>query len=317
MEELRWNPIRQEWVIVATHRQTRPLLSRKQCPFCEEVEGAPRELEVISIPNLFPSLLENSRSVSNESPLFAKCPAYGKCEVVIYSKDHDKGLKDQSADSLIELINLWIDRYEELGSKPGIKYVFIFENKGRLIGVTLDHPHGQIYAFPFVPEAIQREVESSKKWMEKHGRCLFCSIIEGEEEKSERIIFENERFVGFVPFFASLPYEVHLYPKSHLGSITQLDDHGKKDLAESIKAIITKYDRFFGFELPYMMMLFQSPTDGKGYPFYHFRIEFRPLHRSKEKIKYLASVESGTGVFINDTLPEEKARELKKTKWKE
>jgi UDPglucose--hexose-1-phosphate uridylyltransferase len=316
MEELRWNPIKEEWVIVATHRQTRPLLPKTHCPFCKGAKEIPEGFKVISIPNLFPSLEEAPSKVKDESQLSLRCPAKGKCEVVIYTEDHRKGLKEQPIEHLIELVNLWINRYDELGSKPWIKYVFIFENKGRLIGVTLDHPHGQIYAFPFIPNSIQREINSSKRWMEKHKKCLFCSIIAGEEAAGKRIIFENGGFIGFIPFFASLPYQVHLYPKAHLGSISQLAEKGKKDLAESIKAIITKYDKLFGFELPYMMMFFQAPTDEKDYPFYHFRIEFRPLHRSKQHIKYLASVESGTGVFINDTLPEAKAKELKEIRWK-
>lgn len=291
--KLRWNPILEEWVIIAPHRSGRPVLP-KECPFCPGGD-VPDEFEVISIPNRFPSLLPNSRS------------AKGFCEVVVYSPKHDVPLKELSTSQVVKLIELWAQRYEELGAYDFVKYVFIFENKGELIGVTLSHPHGQIYAFPFIPPIIERELKVARKWWRK-GKCVFCEVI--KKERRGRV-FSNNSFVCFVPSFARFPYEVHLYPRRHFPSILELEDGEKRDLAESLKLVISKYDNHFSFELPYMMVLHQAPTDGKRYPYYHFHIEFYPLHRDRDKIKYRAGVETGAGTFINPRDPEEVARELR------
>ncbi len=315
MHELRWHPLQKEWVIVAAHRQGRPVMPDNYCPFCNGAEEIPEVFDVLALPNKFASLQENAAKVKGGADgLYKKRRAYGRCEVVVYTSEHNATLKTQPIEHIRKVVDLWDKRYRELGAKEGIEYVFEFENKGALIGVTLPHPHGQIYAFPFVPPKIQNELNSAKEYYGEKKKCIFCEILEKEKAGKVRIICENGRFVAFVPFYARLPYEVHVYPKRHVRSISDLSSAERNSLAQILKEVVSRYDALFSFELPYMMMLFQAPTDGKKHEYFHFHIEFRPMHRSKDKIKYLASVESGAGNFINDTSPEEKAKELRAVK---
>jgi UDPglucose--hexose-1-phosphate uridylyltransferase len=294
MNELRWNPILDEWVIVASHRASRPNLP-EECPFCPGAQEIPEKFDVLALPNRYPSLSQDSHG------------ARGFCEVVIYSPEHNASLRKMSAGHVVKLIDLWRSRYEALGKHDFVKYVFIFENRGEKIGVTLSHPHGQIYAFPFIPPIIERELLSARKYMNKNKKCLFCDIL----KKEKGIVFENAGFVSIVPSFARWSFEVHTYSKRHLGSLGDLKDGEKRNLAESLKEILRKYDKLFDSEMPYMMVLHQIPTDGKKYPHYHFHIEFYPLYRDRNKTQYRASVESGAGTFTNPSLPEESARRLR------
>jgi UDPglucose--hexose-1-phosphate uridylyltransferase len=218
-----------------------------------------------------------------------------------------------SVENIRAVIDLWAERFEDLGRREYVKYVFIFENKGRIIGVTLDHPHGQIYAFPFIPPLIKREIESSRRYWRENGRCLFCTVIEKERKDGLRIICEDGYFICFLPFFARWPYGVHIYPKRHLGAITDLTDEERDSFAMILKRILRKFDNLFNMSFPYMMVLHQRPTDRKEYPFYHFHIEFYPPYREKDKIKYFASVETGAGAVTFDYTPELKAKELRES----
>lgn len=310
MNELRWDPSLEKWVIVASRCQKRPLLPT-YCPFCPGAKEIPRRFDVMTLPNKFPSLSPKETAPKHRSMgLYRKAAAKGICEVIVYCPQHQKSLAKQPLKQIVKLIDLWKKRYKILGRKKFIKYVFIFENKGKEIGITLTHPHGQIYAFPFIPPIIQTELDAGKRYKKKHKRCLFCSILK-RELKDKRIVYCNDNFVAFVPFYASWPYEVHLYSRRHFGSLSDLTDNEKLALAEALKVMIQKYNRLFGFELPYTMVLHQTPTDEKNYSHYHFHIEFYPLHRAKDKLKYRAGVETGAGVFINPCSPEEKAEELR------
>ncbi|MDD5502017.1 MAG: galactose-1-phosphate uridylyltransferase [Candidatus Thermoplasmatota archaeon] len=316
MHEMRWHPLQKEWVIIAAHRQGRPMMPKNFCPFCKGAEEIPEVFDVLALPNKFASLQEDAKKIEDTGDeLYKKRSAYGACEVIVYTSEHDATLKSQPVEHIRKVIDLWDKRYKELGAKKEIEYVFEFENKGAAIGVTLPHPHGQIYVFPFVPPKIQNELNSAKEYYGEKKKCIFCEILEKERKAApSRIVCENEQFVAFIPFYARLPYEIHLYPKRHVQSVSQLTGKERDALAAMLKDIISRYDSVFGFELPYMMMLFQEPTDGKKHEYFHFHIEFRPMHRSKDKLKFLASVESGAGNFINDTSPEEKAKELRDAK---
>ena len=203
------------------------------------------------------------------------------------------------------------DRFRELGARPGIDYVLIFENKGEAIGVTLSHPHGQIYAFPFIPPIPSRELANMKLAWKKTTRCLLCDILRRERRQKQRIVFENEAFTAIIPFYARYPFEVHLLPRRHMGDILAFTPRDRKLLANALKRVTRGYDQLFGFSFPYMMLLHQQPTDGRKYPYFHFHIEFLPPYRTAQKLKYLAGCESGAGTYINDTLAEEKAVELR------
>ena len=318
MSELRWNPQLMQWVIVATHRQNRTFKPPKEfCPLCPTKPGAfPTEIpaedyEIVVFANKFPSLRTPPPEVGMQpTDLYPTAPAEGICEVICYSPDHDLTLGDASVEHIYNLIQVWTDRYQELGSKPGIEYVYIFENRGEAVGVTLHHPHGQIYAFPFIPPIPKQELAAAKQHYEKHGTCLYCDILKREHGDQVRIVCDNESFTAFVPFYARYPYEVHILAKRHMGSLVDLTDTERMDLSGILKELITSYDNLFGFTLPYIMALHQVPAKG-DYPEYHFHFEFYPFNRTETKLKYLAGVESGVGTFITDMSPEEQAERLR------
>ncbi|HHT67907.1 MAG TPA: galactose-1-phosphate uridylyltransferase [Firmicutes bacterium] len=318
MSELRWNPQLKQWVIVATHRQDRTYKPPAEfCPLCPTLPGAfPTEVpaedyEIVVFENKFPSLKQPPPPMEIEgSALYQTAPAEGVCEVVLYSPDHHSSLAKESTEHIRNLVEVWTDRYLELGQKPNIQYVMIFENKGDAVGVTLSHPHGQIYAFPFIPPTLEKELQSALEHQMATDKCLYCDILAEEKQDQERIIAENKDFIAFVPFFARYPYEVHIYAQRHLTSLAELDFEEQESLASMLKEVVVKYDELFGFSLPYIMVLHQAPPKG-DYPHYHFHIEFYPLNRSAEKLKYLAGVESGAGTFITDMSPEQQAARLR------
>lgn len=319
MSELRWHPFLEEWVITATHRQDRTFLPPKDyCPLCPTKPGGfPTEIpqdhyEIVVFENKFPSLRQNPTQPAVAATQIAPVkPAQGICEVIVYTSEHNMTLANMPLNRIRNLFRVWQDRYLELGALDYIKYVLIFENKGEAVGVTLHHPHGQIYAFPFIPPKIKQELQASAKYYQQNKKCLFCATLEEEYSDGRRIVFEGEKFVAFVPFFARYPYEVYLAPKKHLASFNDFSPDDLDDLAITLKGLLVKYDLLFNLSLPYIMVIHQAPTDGKKYPDYHFHFEFYPPLRTATKLKFLAGCESGAGNFINDTLAEEKAAELR------
>ncbi len=311
MTELRWNPTVREWVSTASHRQDRPQMPKDWCPFCPGSGKVPDNYDCYIYPNDFAAFsIPPPQPAIQDDDFYRVAPSYGKCDVVLYSPDHNTSLPQLSLDHLVKLVRIWRKRFTELKATAGIRYVLIFENKGAAIGVTMPHPHGQIYAFPFIPPRLQREIESARAHQRAKGRCLLCDILKKERRDGRRIVAENEAFTAFVPFYARWPYEVHIFSRRHLGALDQFRASEERGLAEILKWVTLKYDNLYQFSFPYMMLLHQSPTKG-NFPYFHFHIEFYPPHRSKEKLKYLASVESGAGTFLNDSLAEEKAAELR------
>ncbi len=320
MSELRWNPLLGEWVATATHRQDRTFLPPADfCPLCPTLPGGfPTEIpaenyDIVVFENRFPSLSPDPPEPAIEgSEFYPVRPGQGECEVVVYSPHHTSTLAQEPVEQIYKLVQVWIDRFRELSARDYVKYVFIFENKGKEIGVTLHHPHGQIYAFPFVPPLILKELGEAKKYHDKSGSCLLCDILAQEKTDGRRIVAENESFAAYIPFFARYPYEVHISAKRHLQDVAQLTGKEQIHLAESLKQVTAAYDKLFDLSFPYMMVLHQGPSDGGSHEYYHFHIEFYPPLRTATKLKYLAGSEAGAGLFINDTLAEEKAAELRK-----
>jgi UDPglucose--hexose-1-phosphate uridylyltransferase len=193
-----------------------------------------------------------------------------------------------------------------------VKYVYVFENKGAAIGVTLSHPHGQIYAFPYLPPRVRTELAAEERYRRRHGACLLCDLVRAELEGGDRVVATNGAFAAYVPYFARYPYEVHLVPRRHLGHLGEMSDRERWEFAGLLRVVLGKYDALFGFSLPYIMLMHQTPTDGRRWPGHHFHVEFYPPNRSRDKLKYLAGCESGAGTFINDTIPEAKAAELRR-----
>jgi UDPglucose--hexose-1-phosphate uridylyltransferase len=319
MSELRWNPLTGEWLATATVRQDRTFLPPKDfCPLCPTAPGGfPTEIpasdyDIVAFENRFPSLSPNPPEPAIEGDdFYAVKPSFGQCEVVVYTPKHNSSLAQEPVEQIYKLVQVWIDRFRDLSAYEFVKHVFIFENKGEAIGVTLNHPHGQIYAYPFVPPKIQRQLEQSRRHFSDSGRNLFDDIIAAEKKDERRIVAENDSFVAYIPFFARYPYETHITAKRNAPDMSGFSKGEQADLAEILKQILTAFDRLFDVSFPYIMALQQAPTDGANYDFYRFHIEFYPPMRTATKLKYLAGSETGAGMFINDTLPEEKAAELR------
>ena len=319
MSELRWNPQLREWVITATHRQERTFLPPADiCPLCPtRPDGPATEIDhptfgVAVFENRFPSLRPDpGKPTVAGTPLTPALPSVGACEVVVYTPRHDATATDLSLAQLQRLIAVWAHRTLVLGARPEIEYVFIFENKGEQIGVTLHHPHGQIYAYSYLPPIIEREASAAGDHFAEHGGCLWCGLLDQEVGEGRRLVAETDTWVAGVPFFARWPYEVHLTPRRHVGWLHELGVAEIDDLARVIKTVLLKYDALFGFSLPYIMAIHQRPTRTGDDAAYHLHIEFYPPNRTATKLKFLAGSEAGAGAFINDTLPEETAAELR------
>ncbi len=321
MNELRWDPTLREWVAYATRRQDRTFLPPAEyCPLCPTKPGGfPTEIErehydIVVFENKFPSFAPDV-GVPDEpgSDLTPTAPGRGVCEVVVYSDDHNATLASLSERRIGNLIEVWADRYRELGAREKVEYVFIFENKGEPIGVTLHHPHGQIYAFPFVPPRPAKELRAAKEYGEhKGGACLHCDVLAQETEDGRRVVVKGEHFTAFIPFYAHFPFEAHVYARRCTPSIADLDTEEIQDLASVLKRLLAGFDALFGFSLPYMMVMHQAPTDGEDHDgIAHFHIEFYPPNRTADKLKYQAGSETGAGAFIMDVLPEQSAETLR------
>jgi UDPglucose--hexose-1-phosphate uridylyltransferase len=319
MSELRYHPFLDEWVITATHRQDRTFHPPPDyCPLCPTKPGGfpteiPRESYDIAVfENKFPSLSPDPPEPGVEgTPLMPVRPSAGVCEVVCYTDRHDLTFAQLPLSQIRKLARVWRERYVELSERSEVEYVFIFENKGKEIGVTLSHPHGQIYAYPYIPPVPRTELESERRHFERHGRPLMGDWLEEERASGERLVWENTRFVALVPFFARYPYEVYVAPKEHLPSMREMAPEDLDDLAEILRVVTRKYDALFGFSMPYIMAMHQAPALPE-YEFTWFHVEFYPPYRTENKVKHLAGSESGAGAFINDTLPEETAKRLRR-----
>ena len=319
MSELRWNPLLEEWVITATHRQERTFLPpREHCPLCPTGPGGARTeierstYEIVVFENRFPSLHRSAPEPAvTGTELTPVRPAVGVCEVVVYTPEHDATLAGLPQRQVEHLIATWAHRTRELGAREEVEYVFAFENKGEAIGVTLHHPHGQIYAYPFLPPLLRRETMAAERHRSQRGGCLWCDLAEQERSDGRRVVIETTTWQASIPFAARWPYEVHLAPRRHVGWLHELRRAEVVDLAAMLKRLLTGYDRLFGFSLPYVMAIHQRPTDGSPHAGYHLHFEFYPPNRSETKLKHLAGSEAGAGAFINDTLPEETAARLR------
>jgi UDPglucose--hexose-1-phosphate uridylyltransferase len=210
---------------------------------------------------------------------------------------------------------VWRHRYLELGAREEIDYVFIFENRGVEVGVTLHHPHGQVYGYPFLPPVPALELTADARL----GGCAPCLLLAGELRAASRLLHESETVVAYVPEAARWGYEVHVSMRAHRASLAACSAEELRGLAEALQTVARGYDALFGRPFPYVMVVHQAPTidedalrsatpaPGGG----HLHVEFYPPLRTAEKLKYLAGSEQGAGTFISDMLPEESAAELR------
>jgi len=313
---LRWHPLRGEWVAYATHRQERTFLPPAEFnPLAPTIDAkAPTELpagayDVAVFENRFPTF--SAPADAPPASIVDTAPASGAAEVVVFTQDQKASLGVLPAWHIELLFDVWRDRYVELGSREDVQYVLIFENRGVEVGVTLHHPHGQIYAFPFVPPVPARELERQRAYYEQHRRGLLQTLVETERRDGSRIVTDAGGAVAFVPAFARYAYEVWIATTDPIPSLAVMDAPTRASLARVLKAVLLKYDRMWGEAFPYVMVFHQAPTDGQPHPEAHLHIEFYPPYRMRGRLKYLAGSELGSGVFTADTLPEEKAAELR------
>ena len=313
MAELRYNPLTKDWVMIASHRQNRPQMPKDWCPFCPGSGKVPDHFTVHKYDNDFPALSQNPPVPDDvATELYQTREAYGKCEVILYSPEHTVTLPELSIPHIRELVDLWTERFEELRKDEKIKYIFIFENRGDVVGVTMPHPHGQIYGYSYIPKKLEVEIESAKEHKEKNGTCLFCDILKTELDVKDRIVIENEDFVTFLPFFTDYPYGVYIMAKEHLQNLSQLNDRQKDNLAKILKETAGMLDNLFDYPFPYMMCMHQEPVNSGDFSdCFHFHIEFFPPMRAADKQKFNASSETGAWAACNPTAPEEKADELR------
>jgi len=292
----RWNPLRREWVLVAASRQARTFLpDRADCPLCPSRPGHSSEIpaarfEAAVFENRFPAMVPWP-------------PAGGSCEVVVYTDEHEGSFATLPADRLERLAAVWTDRYRDLSARRGIKYVFIFENRGEAVGVTLHHPHGQIYAYPFIPPVAAAELR------QRRADCLYCRLVRDELASRRRVLINEGGIVAYVPEYARWPYEVHVATRTHRPALPDLPPAGRLAMLAVMQRITRAYDRLFEVPMPYMMAMHQAPVDAGAAA--HLHVEFYPVLRDRGKLKYLAGSESGAGVFINDTLAEESVERLR------
>ncbi len=319
--ELRWNALLGDWVIVSTGRQERTFLPHAEyCPLCPTASAeafateilAP-DFEIAVFENRWPSFRPDAPLIEERGWAERRARAAGVCEVVVYSAEHRGTVASMTQSQVRHLVDVWTDRYQELAARPEVEYVFIFENRGKEIGVTLTHPHGQIYAFPFIPPRPGQEHQAAARYGSIEA-CLLCDIALAEIQSRARVVTEADGFIAYVPFAARMPYEVHVVAKEHRESLLDLTDAERDDLASILRELQARYDALWGFPMPYTMSMHQRATDGVERQGEHLHIEFLPPYRSRDKLKYLAGVETGAGTFINDTSPEEKAEELRSLK---
>jgi UDPglucose--hexose-1-phosphate uridylyltransferase len=327
--EQRWHPLREEWVIVAAHRQNRPWVGETvdrrardvpaydpACTFCPRnprVSGArnPDYSGVYVFDNDHPCVGPDAPEPPPVPEPFRNRPARGIARVVCYTPRHDLTLAEMDVSGVDALLAAWQEQYRDLGNRPGIRHVLVFENKGEVVGVSNPHPHGQIYATNFVFKTIASEASVSRRHLEQTGRVLFQDVLAAERKDGRRILAECGSAIAFVPYFARYAYEVYVAPKQTHASLASLDDSERRDLAQVLKRVLVQYDNLWRMSFPYVMALHQAPTDESDHRGFHFHIELHPPLRKPDLLKYLAGPEIGGGSFLSDTSPEEKAAELR------
>ncbi len=315
---LRWHPLRGEWVTYAAYRQGRTFLPPPEYnPLAVTVDPAhPTELpagdwDVAVFDNHSPALAEPAPGASPPPPMAVPTePARGACEVVVFTQDPRACLGGLPLDHIALLLQVWGDRTVQLGGREHIAYVLPFENRGAEVGVTLHHPHGQIYAYPVVPPVPARMQEVALAHHARTGQGPLATLIAAERREGARLLYEGPHAVAFVPVCARYPYEVWVAPVRNASGFADLAPDERDDLARALKTVLCKYDDLWQRPLPYLMAWYQAPTDGESHPEWHLHAQLYPPYRTRDRLKYLAGTEIAAGLFAMDALPEDKAREL-------
>jgi len=321
--ELRRDPLTGDWIPMAASRMNRtflppaasnPLAPAKAGAAYSDGEIPADDYDVVVFENRFPSLLTvpgegDAITFAGGEPLFPVRPANGRCEVICFSSDATASLASVGPHRMRTIIEAWADRTAALGALPGIEQVFCFENRGKEIGVTLHHPHGQIYAFPYLTPRTQSLLAQAAAHRDSTGRLLGRDILDAELRAGTRVVLETEHWVAYVPFAARWPVEVHLAPRRDVPDLPALTDAERADLAHAYLRLLALLDRFFTtpdgapIPLPYIAGWHQAPVR-TGRELSRLHLEVFSVLRAPGKLKYLAGVESGMAAWISDTTPE-------------
>jgi len=332
--EKRWHPLRREWIVYASHRNNRPWdFDIKEtvhnapvfdpkcylCPGNTRVSGEqnPQYPDVFIFENDHPVVGLHSPSISDQEKFsherfYRREKAEGIAKVVCYDPRHNVTLTDLDTASIAKVFMALREEMSFFRNHPSIKSVLIFENKGEIVGVSNPHPHCQIYATDFVFNVVQKELHAMRLHHEETGRNIFADIIAAEKKDEIRIIAENESAIAFIPFFARFAYETYIFPKKPHQSLITMSDEELAGLADVYRTVTKKFDANFKSVFPYILAFDQAPVDGGDYGGYHMHLNICPPLRQPGLPKFLAGPETGADTFMADTMPEEKADELRK-----
>ncbi|MDQ3761065.1 MAG: galactose-1-phosphate uridylyltransferase [Actinomycetota bacterium] len=317
-----------EWVILAPHRMERTHLpTAESCPLCPSKDGAVTEIpaedyDVVVFDNRFPSLRSqldvtagSVPALVDGDPLWPQQPATGRCEVVCFTSEHGSSFTELTPSRAATVIEAWADRTRALSGMDGVRQVFCFENRGAETGVTLHHPHGQIYAYPFVPPRTERLLARAAAHRDSTGSDLLSDVLAAELRAGTRVVHRGAAWTAYVPAAARWPVEVHLVPHRVVPDIAALDSTERSELATLYPALLRWVDDFFTDQgdpgpVPYVAGWHQAPV-GPGRDLTRLHLQLFSMRRAAGKLKYLAGSESGVGVWLNDTTPERIARRLR------
>ncbi len=318
--QMRLDRLLDEWVAIASHRQDRTFLPpADQCPLCPSRDGRQSEIpsddyDVVVFENRFPSFAQSAEPISPNvdegADFFPRLPAYGRAEVVCFTSDHNSSFTALTPERVRLVVDAWADRTSELNAMEHVEHVFPFENRGQEIGVTLHHPHGQIYAYPFVAPRTRRILDCARRHHEATGHHLLADVLAAERAAGARIVAEGEHWTAFVPAAARWPVEVHLVPHRHVPDIPALTDDERDDFSRLYLDVLRRLDSLYDDALPYIASWQQAPARiDRDVAYLHLQVF--SVRRAPGKLKYLAGSESGMGAFINDVLPESIAQRLR------
>ncbi|WP_270886586.1 galactose-1-phosphate uridylyltransferase [Pedococcus sp. 5OH_020] len=320
---MRLDALTGDWVAIAGHRQNRTFKPpADECPLCPPGSGmVPSEIpatdyDVVVFENRFPSFSVKASPAAHASSCFQERPAAGRCEVVCFTSDHSAHFSSLSKSRARTVIEAWVDRTLALSALPDVEAVFCFENRGQEIGVTLHHPHGQIYAYPYVPPRTAQVLARAHAHHAGTGRLLGADILAQELADGARIVSSGEHWTAYVPFAARWPVEVHLTPHRDVPDLPALTSPERDELAEIYLDLLRRLDGYYvntdgsAVELPYIAGWHQAPVR-QGREVSRLYLQIMSVLRAPGRLKYLAGSESGVGGWVNDVAPERIAARLR------
>ncbi len=327
--EQRWHPFRREWVVYSAHRSDRPWDGKREphtapspaydpqcylCPGNKRVHGDtnPGYKDIFIFDNDLPVVGPDAPEVPREliQGLYKKSRAEGLARVICYDPRHNVSLTDIPPQKAVKVFQAWREQTKGLAQNPRIWFALFFENKGAIVGTSNPHPHCQLYATSFTFKHVEQELEALSEFKKEKGQNLFERVLEAESSGGSRVVAENGGAVAFIPFFARWPFETWIFPKKRHAVLSSLSDRELGDLCGVFQQVTRRFDLLYNMPFPYVMSLYQAPLR-EPVPDYHLHLVLLPPLRQPGIQKFPAGPEIGGGNFMVDTLPEEKAAQLR------